>query len=313
MAQEDISREVARQAAHWLMLLHSEEANEQHYRACEQWRRACPEHERAWQKVERVQQQLGLLPLPLAKSTLGRERRQLMKTLLVLAAVAPAGYAGWQWAGGHRHWLADLHTATGERRTQRLEDGSRLSLNSNSAVDLRFDHQQRLIILHHGELLIDSGKDPLRPLRIRTAEGTLQALGTRFSVRRFETPGATRLTVFEGAVRAQPDQAAPTVVSAGQQLTFDRAHLGPLSAASETLASWVDGRLIVEDWPLQQFLDELARYRHGWLRQDLGNNALRISGTFQLDNTDAILAALPETLPVDVQWRTRYWVRVSTR
>jgi transmembrane sensor len=40
---------------------------------------------------------------------------------------------------------------------------------------------------------------------------------------------------------------------------------------------------------------------------------LRISGAFQLQDTDAVLAALPSTLPVQVRYRSAYWVTIVPR
>jgi hypothetical protein len=80
------------------------------------------------------------------------------------------------WAGG------PTCTASGQRRSFTLDDGSRLGLNSHSAVDLLFDADQRLLVLRRGELLIQVAPDPHRPLRVRTAQGQVQALGTRFLV-----------------------------------------------------------------------------------------------------------------------------------
>jgi len=40
---------------------------------------------------------------------------------------------------------------------------------------------------------------------------------------------------------------------------------------------------------------------------------LLISGTFQLRDTDQILRALSQTLPVDVHYRTPYWVTLTAR
>lgn len=311
-----IDREVARQAAHWLMLLHSGEAAEQQLRDCERWRQANPEHERAWQRVRQVQNRLGLLPPALAMNTLGRERRRALKSLLLLAAAAPLGYASYR-LSDRQPWLADQRTGVGERRRLVLEDGSQVHLNSGSAIDVRFDREQRLIVLRQGEVLVDSGADVLhvgfRPLRVETDQGMMQALGTRFSVRRLEEQGLTRLAVFDGVVRIDQQRGGSLTLIAGQQVSFGGQGPGLISAVNEDAVGWTRGQLIADDMPLEDFLGELNRHRSGWLRHAPEVANLRISGTFQLSNIDAILAALPHTLPVRVEQRTRYWVTVSAR
>lgn len=310
-----VSREVARQAAHWLTLAHAGQMSVRQQQDCQRWRAASAEHERAWQRVVQMQNQLGLLPAEMAMGALNRERRMALKHLLVLAATLPVGYAAQQLVS-RQQWLADSRTGIGEWRDLRLADGSHLFLNSDSAVDVLFSREQRLIRLRRGEILIDSGKDSghahQRPLRVETAQGVMQALGTRFSVRRLDDQAATCLAVFEGAVRIR-SAAGTTTLTAGQQTRFSANTLGAIAPANEFATSWTRGQLVADSLSLSEFLGELGRYRPGWLRCDPAVADLRISGTFQLANTDAILAALPHTLPVRVEQRTRYWVSISGR
>lgn len=311
-----ISREVARQAAHWLMLMHGNQASGVEQQACSSWRAADPEHERAWQRVLRVQDKLGLLPPDVAMGTLNRERRQALKGLLVLAALLPVGYASHALLE-RQQWLSDLRTGVGERREWVLADGSRLHLNSDTAVDVLFSDEQRLIRLRRGELLLDSGADAgqshYRPLRVETAQGILQALGTRFAVRHLDEQALTHLAVFDGSVRIQPHRGQPATLVAAQQASFSSSTVGPLAALDETAASWTRGLLIADEMPLGQFVEELGRHRAGWLHCAPEVAGLAISGTFQLNNTEAILAALPHTLPVTVERHTRYWITLRAR
>lgn len=314
MNDRPISREVARQAAHWLMRLHDGPLNSTEHQACAHWRAADPEHERAWERVQQVQEKLGLLPPELAMGTLNRERRQTLKSLLVLAALLPAGYVGYRslpWPSGQ----ADYQTAVGQRRQIELADGSLIILNTDTAIDVHFSAEQRLVRLLRGEILVDSGADsqsPIhRPLRVQSEQGVMQALGTRFNVR--QLGATTRLAVLEGKVRITPLAGSPQVIEAGEQVSFSAGAVGPAQPAPEQGSAWTRGQLIVDDMPLGQFIAELDRYRPGFLRCAGDAAHLRISGGFQLDSTDAILAALPATLPVTLAYRTRYWVTVSKR
>jgi transmembrane sensor len=309
-----ISREVARQAAHWLMLMHDECTSVAEQQACTRWRAADPAHEQAWQRADRVRRQLGLLPPEMAMGTLNRQRRQALKNLLVLAALVPAGYVGYQ-ATPWREWQADHRTAVGKRLQVKLQDGSLVDLNTGTAINVYFNAEQRLIQLLRGEILVDSGADPgqpvHRPLRVTTAQGRMQALGTRFSVRQLDD--TTHLAVLQGQVRVEPLHAASRVINPGEQVSFATTYISPPTPVLEQDTRWTTGQLVVDDLPLGDFLRELNRYRPGVLRCEPAARGLRISGGFQLDNTDAILAALPRTLPVQVAYRTRYWVTVSKK
>ncbi|NVZ72668.1 FecR family protein [Pseudomonas costantinii] len=301
-------------AAQWLSLLHSGEANEIQRQACEAWRVADPGHALAMSRLEILWGRFDGLPASRSRKTLERvlapkRSARLGAALVVLIAATVA----WQGMRQAPVWLADQRTDVGERRTLILEDRSRLQLNSDSAVDIEFDGQRRLIDLRRGELWVDVVKDPQRPFVVRTEQGTVTALGTRFLVRRED--GQTRVTVLESAIAAQPAKSSstPARVAAGQQATLYGDHVdGPQTIGNADPASWTRGVLKVDDRPLLEVLDELARYRRGVLHYDRQALAgLRVSGSFPLGNSDAALAALQTNLPIRVQRFTGWLVLVK--
>ncbi|MCD0506295.1 Fe2+-dicitrate sensor, membrane component, partial [Bordetella petrii] len=85
----------------------------------------------------------------------------------------------------------------------------------------------------------------------------------------------------------------------------------PGAGADPRGPDWLRGVLHARDMRLDGFAAELARYRPGLLRCDPDVAALRISGTFQLHNTDGTLQALPALLPVQVRYLTAYWVTLA--
>ncbi|MGH7291903.1 MAG: FecR domain-containing protein, partial [Myxococcota bacterium] len=246
------------------------------------WRAADPAHEEAWRKVEAVSQRMGRVPGRIAAPVLGAamSRRTVLRNVVLLASAGTVGWAAsrqipWQ------AWSADYRTAIGERREVRLADGSRLLLNTGSAVDVRFDADQRLITLHEGEILIATAADPQapgRPFRVRTEQGTVTALGTQFTVRR--RGERSEVIVLEKAVEVAPADAPSlrTRVAAGQRIDFTRDTVGGLRDNDPSAGSWQNGRLTVVDMPLSELIEELGRYRTGYLGCDAAVGRLRVSG-----------------------------------
>ncbi|WP_394559577.1 FecR domain-containing protein [Aquipseudomonas alcaligenes] len=277
----------------------------------QQWRQQDELHRWAWQRVEALQSQLQTLPGSLAYRTLSTPTPpQLGRRTLLKGLVLGAGVGGLAWLGDRQAplWLADLRTATGQRRSLNLEDGTRLTLNTASAVDVLFDEQQRLIVLRAGEILVETAKDS-RPLLVRSAQGQMRALGTRFTVRLDDE--RTELTVLEHAVAVRNSAAQQEVrVEAGQMLRFDQGPLPAPQPADPNQAQWSQGRLVIDDWRLDRLLAELGRYRPGVLECAPEVAHLRLSGAYPLDDTDRALAAITRALPVRLQSRTRYWVRL---
>lgn len=326
--QDDLER----QAIHWLVRLQSQPTSLRLQTACNHWRSASPAHERAWQDVQHTYDMLrqNIQRLPARESTaamhaldraaeLGGRRKTFGRLAALLLTAAPTAWL----ARNHLPWQrlgADYATATGERRDLALPDGTRLWLNTDSAVRVRFEAAQRLLLLDRGEIFVRSGPDAgsaaRRPLRVQTAQGRLEALGTRFSVRLLpgrERP-ASRLGVEEGAVRMQPRSPAagfqPVVAQAGQDWLMTGSAVLPAQAAGMDIHGWIEGLLVVQDMRLGDFLAEIARYRPGHLGWDDDVANLRISGTYPLGDTTRLLALLSEALPIETELRTRYWAHV---
>ena len=68
--------------------------------------------------------------------------------------------------------------------------------------------------------------------------------------------------------------------------------------------------LVVDNARLADVVEELGRYRSGYLGVDKNVADLRITGSFPLQDTDLALNALLPTLPVQIQQRTPWWVTV---
>lgn len=307
-----LDRAAVRAAAAWLARLHAADANADDLAACECWRKASPEHERAWQRAMQVHQDIGQLPPAVARQVLARPepaRRRALRGLGALALAAPTGYMAWTiW--GHT-LVADHHTAVGERRDVVLPDGTRLHLNTDTALDVAYTQAQRRIVLRHGELMVETAADAARPFLLGTAWGDLRALGTRFLVRSGHE--RARLAVFEGAVAARLSHGAAQTVAADLAVDFDGETFSPLRQADPHDVSWTRGLLVAQAQRLDDFLLALGRYRRGMLHCDPAVAHLRVSGAFQLDHGEEVLDALPATLPVRVVWRTRWWASVLPR
>ena len=306
-------RQTFEAAASWYVQFQAQLPTPVERLAWQQWLNADPSHQAAWYQMEQLQRSLGALPQDLTRRALSttQQRRQVLKWMLVLGGT---GYLGWnvqQHTSLGNVW-ADYRTCVGEHRRIELADGTQLDLNTGTAIDVVFDASQRLIHLREGEVLIRTGKLGVQtPFYVETRQGRIQALGTRFTVRQLSS--STRVGVLEDRVSVSPADQPNHVrlLEAGESADFDRQNVSDNSAYSGSQAAWVDGQLIVLDARFGNVIDELARYRPGVLQCDLASARLRVSGTFRLDSTDAVLANLQATLPIRVKYFTRYWVSVK--
>lgn len=308
------SEQIIQQAANWLTRLHDETVSDAEREDFHRWCEADPRHAVAIERMRVLWGSFDPLAAQPARMALTRAfvpQRARGAQVLGLLGVLLCGWLGMEHLPV---WMADQRTGVGERRQIALEDGSQLQLNSNSAVDVKFDGHQRVIELLQGELWVDVAKDAQRPFVVRTDQGTATALGTRYLVKR-AADGTTLVTVIESSVAVKGEAGEGVKVAAGQRATLDHGRAMPAQAVGNADPdAWTRGLLKVNDQPLSDVLQTLASYRHGLVRFDApALRDLRVSGVFKLDDTTAALAALADNLPIQVEYFTDWVVVVKPR
>lgn len=320
MGATPIAPAVLQRAAEWMARLWSGEASEADAAACAAWRAAHPEHERAWARLQRFEQQFDSIPREVARGALtGAPRHQPRRRVLqALGLIASGGGAAWlaHETGLWQRATSDYRTAVGETRAIVLADGSRVVLDTASAIDVAYTASERRIVLRAGAILVRSAPDTAamhRPLLVQTAQGTATALGTRFTVRTGD--GLSDVAVFEGLVELRPLRVGASAVRlpAGMRGSYTRHAARANGQVADSAAAWTQGSLVAERMRLADLLGELARYRHGVLRCDDSIADLRVTGVYSLRDIDRSLANLALSLPVELAWRTRFWITVRPR
>lgn len=329
MATDSHDDTVLDAAIRWHIRLLTQPADPHTRQGFETWLSEHPTHAHVWQRL----QDMGGRWRP-ASTTLGPEaiagvlrrassvqaRRSRRKVLGALGALGLGSALSWRMydaAGWQRVW-ADHSTGRGERRRLALPDGSVLHLNTDSAVNIRYDAHARRVVLLAGEIYLESAADPQgRGLWVESAEGRAQALGTRYRV--WREAHATGVAVDAGSVALWPALADPTraaaILGPGQQArltTHEALDIHPIARDTRDDSAWVNGQLSVRNLPLSAVLDELARH-HGPIAYEPDVAPLRVSGDFRLDDTRGILALLGEALPVTITRRRTWWGSTVTQ
>ena len=316
VSSKPVSAQVLDAAIAWQLSLDS--GNPVQREEFAKWHAAHEEHARAWRQLGMLDQRFSVASGPAraallqSRESIRRRVRKLGSGLAsVVAVIGLALFAGDRYLPID-YWLADQRTATGEQRTLRLSDGTLINLNTHSAVDVRFDQKQRLIVLQEGEILIETGHGDARPFIVETREGSMRALGTRFLVKREEE--GTRLSVLKSAVAAHPQASQEQqILREGQQVLMRSNGLGPIVALNLGADAWTRGMLVVDNTRLEDLVHELGRYRRGHLGVAPEVADLRITGSFPLHDTDLALSALLPTLPVQIEQHTPWWVTVVAK
>jgi len=206
-------------------------------------------------------------------------------------------------------------TVVGEQRSIVLEDGSRISMNTQTKIDMHFTDQTRWVKLIEGEAVFEVVKDPLRPFRVFSHGVMAEAIGTSFNV--YRKNDTTIVTVVEGqvAVTNAPGQVLykPTAhvlgiehvaLEAGGQIRVETSGLmtDQKTVDPQKVTAWTSRRLIFEGETLANVIQEMNRYNSNKvLIGDAVLNDRKISGTFRIDDPETLLAFLSKVGSVNVQ------------
>ncbi|KAF1005923.1 MAG: Protein FecR [Luteibacter sp.] len=288
--QPSIDDECFTEAVRWHARLR--DADDTVRRAHAAWLSLDPRHALAMAEVESLHAQLDE-PVR-AMCAPPRPRRMPRRRLAVAAVAAAIMLTGLVVI--HQRDAHDAVTAVGETREVQLTDGTQVTLNTNSAIDVEIDGAGRHVRLVRGEAFFRVAHDASRPFTVRTDSGEARVLGTVFDVRVDEN--RTRVGVVEGRVAVHGGTDDTLTLLAGDAATLDTqgTHAAPPGDA-DTLSAWTRGQLVFYRAPLSQVMDELGRYRRGgiWVR----GSALRdhpISGAFDIRDPDKALEAVVASL-----------------
>ena len=257
---------------------------------------------------------------PLAASRGGR--RMSLKWKLSLGATA-AGIA----AGVVALWLLQLPAASqryatgpGEQRSILLADGSRITLNSASSVNVDLGRHRRLVRLLSGEALFQVSHDPTRPFDVHADGAVVRAIGTEFDVD-IQSKYASvtvlqgRVAVMNGeqaslpvpaggppaaggpALQAFPAPAGALLLGVAQRVIISSAGMGNPQHVNDlsAITAWTRGQLVFESRPLGEVVDEL---NHSTAKRIvIESSRLRrrqVTGVIQLDDPDSLLSFLSD-------------------
>lgn len=301
--------DVEAEASQWLIRLDDEGATAKTRAEFDAWLARDPMHRRAYERLSRTWDRLDALQhltdttvTQAPKTSLPRRPVRILAGLGGAAVLFFVAVIGWTVLSSEQAGLS-YETAVGERRSIVLVDGSRVELNTASALEVEFTKSERRLRLLRGEGHFRVEPQPGRPFVVGTISGVVRAVGTAFNIRLYDK-GADVL-VTEGEVEiAAFEHSAPLPVTSGS-----RAHLAgeaaPLIVEAETMEralAWRNGELFFNGESLEEVVTELHRYTD--IKIVLADNDikhLKVGGRFRLGDVDAILDLIAAGFDLEVE------------
>jgi len=238
--------------------------------------------------------------------------KNITRQRMLMAAAAAAGLAGIAaWVG--RDWIDEtwggaVYTSNvGELKKLTLQDGSVLTMNTQTEIRVHYTRERRDISLIRGEAMFTVAHDASRPFEVRVGNWTARAVGTEFAVHRLDE-ATTNITVTEGVVQMLPPDrnsaAAEPRLTANQEATVGGNSTIAVSQISATEVgtqlAWRTHLVVFSGVPVREALAEMNRYsRKRIVVNDPEILQRRIVGVFSTVDSQTFISALQATLGVE--------------
>lgn len=299
-----ISAQTVDEAAGWIARLRSDAVSEQDQQGFALWLAADASHPQAMDSMLDMWDDLAVVKaLPWQDLPRDTSRRNwLVGGLALAASLTLAILLTPQFDFNQPQQL--YKTRIGEQLSVELADGSHVTLNTNSRLQVKLGAESRQLILTQGEAFFQVAHDQQRPFVVQAGDAQVVALGTAFNI--YLHDEASHVTVTEGVVRITELNAAGSRAADSALLYVDQTIAGssgglskPTVADSNSTLAWRDGNIVAEGMTLLTLVRELSRYHpQQILIPDPAVGQLTISGVFRLQDPDTILRALEHSLAV---------------
>jgi transmembrane sensor len=299
------THEVLEEAAVWITRLNGPDRSPQRDREFQAWQARSPAHRLAYERVSAV---WGAVPQVTVSQAYAARRPRWVASLAVAAGLALCAVALQLWRT-HGVYSTDL----GDQRVVTLDDGSRVSLNTQSRVRVDMNSRQRTLAVEQGEALFEVAKDAQRPFVVQAAGSEVVAHGTVFAVRLIADRADGEeldVTLIEGKVTVQAvaenrvealAPASPYALEPGERMRLAKAPGADARVTQrvdrpriEGVTAWRRNEVVFDNTPLLDAVAEMNRYdRTPVVVVGEGPAAgLRVSGSFRTGDTASFARAV---------------------
>jgi transmembrane sensor len=338
----DPTASIFEQAAHWWELLDSDSTSNSDQREFGEWVARSPERVEAFLQTARLVKaaKSPRVNWPIISTeALIRDAKASPETVLPFSAARTTTSAtgrATRRPGNRIAWAAaavlflgvalslfmlempqQFRTALGEQRSVLLADGSRMTLNTASTVEVKIHKSHREVLLVRGEALFEVAHDAARPFVVRAGSAVLKDLGTQFNVDM--RLSATTVTVVEGKVGIESamressgtpeghgvgDTGGSVVLGANERVVVTPAGIGTPQHGVNVAASvaWTQRELMFEHRPLSEVAEEFNRYNKDRIEIDSAELKRReVTGVFEAKDPASFVAFLSSIPGVEIR------------
>ncbi|WNO08037.1 FecR family protein [Teredinibacter sp. KSP-S5-2] len=296
-------KHITAQAEQWFIKLQSDKLTEAQFSEFKNWYNSDQTHQLEFNRIEKDWSTISRYTNQQSYQTYKNQHRNSQKRQYYYKAAAGLcvlliGLSVFFHFSFEQTQSKLYQTHVGEQASYTLTDGSRVTLNTNSQLEVSFEQSLRKLSLISGEAYFRVAKDKSRPFQVSLSSGLVTALGTEFSIK-VDKHNAS-VVVTEGTVKVEERKTPSNHQPESKQLTvndsvsFTSRGLGKVTKnINDNLVSWKEKFLVFDSRPLEEVISELNRYLpYSISITDKLQRTILISGTVNLDNPETALRTL---------------------
>lgn len=315
MFAQDKKKKLRETAALWFTRIQTMGIDHPDRSRFESWLMESPAHQQAYAEIEKVWQKLDSRPevnrlTAILNNQSQNKRNNRIKSatkLMSFVLISLFGFYGYyKWNNEAVMQLASV-SSIGEVKTERLEDGSKITLNAKSDLEVMYFRNKRLVKLKHGEAIFEVTPDENRPFIVDSGFAKITVLGTRFAVNKLNN--LVRVSVDHGRVQVETQSPESNAISNPVILINDQVaevidanQPNKLDISADDAFSFEQGIISFNKADLPEIAETLSRYRSLPLEiKTLSPIHSKISARVSAKNVEAFIDKLPLVAPVSIK------------
>lgn len=308
-------KKISETAARWFIRMQEAAPDAPERSQFEAWLMQSPLHQQeylsvsdAWQGIDSMHELQTIAQAKQADAFFNQDKRKktmrkMVGTISTCVALMFIGWAGYQqyqtWQTTPTLQLAS-QTTRAQLITQTLDDGSHVTLNANTQIEIKYYRNQRHIALLKGEAIFEVQRDPERPFVVETDRLKVTVLGTRFAVNKLNK--LERVSVDHGKVEvAAKDGAEKIILQNNQVAELKQTHLkARTNVSAQDYFKFTSGTLVFNQADLSEIAETLTRYNPTPVMTD-GVSKEHISAVVAVKDTNNFISTLPRIADIHIR------------
>ena len=308
------SSKLSKTAAKWFLRMQETTADSTERSQFEAWLMQSPQHQQeyatisdAWHGIDSLDELAKLAEAKQANHQMTQQKgskkiKNIMGAMSACFIVGLVGLVGHQqyhlWQASPTLQLAS-QSKIAQIVTQTLDDGSQITLNASSQIQVTYYRNQRHIDLIKGEAIFNVEKDPNRPFIVETNTAKITVLGTRFAVNKLSN--IVRVSVDHGRVQVESKgKQSKLILQNGQvaEIASGQA-VQPIDVPAADYFKFAAGTVVFNKANMTEIAEVLSRYR---LKNVItqGHSPDKISAVFDIKDTETFIKTLPKIANVSL-------------